>query len=85
MHPILCFTNMQIRVLLGHNMAAIKQVRISDIANFTHSKNLDNTMEKLQQPLISCENYLSPWKCTTTPELSKVYNVNGKVKNSTKL
>ena len=25
------------------------QMRISDIAHFTHSKNLDNMMEKLQQ------------------------------------
>ena len=34
---------------------------------------------------ISCENYLSSWKCATTPELFKVCNANGKVKNSTKL
>ena len=60
-------------------------MRISDIANFTHSKNLDNMMESFNNHLISCENYLSPWKFITTPELSKVCNVNGKVKNSTKL
>ena len=60
-------------------------MRISDIVHFTHSKNLDNMMDKLNNYLISCENYLSSWKCTTTPELFKVCNVNGKVKNSTKL
>ena len=33
---------LQIRVLLGHNMAATRiQMCISDIARFTHSKNLD--------------------------------------------
>ena len=48
MHPDLCFTLMQISVLLGHNMAAIR-MRISDIAHFAHSKNLDNMMDKLQK------------------------------------
>ena len=55
-------------------------MRISDIAHFTHSKNLDNMMDKIHQPLISCENYLSSWKCATIPELFKVCNANGKLK-----
>ena len=59
---------------------------ILEIAQFTHSKNLDNMMEKLQQLyLISCENYLSPSKYATNPELSMIWIINGKVKNSTKL
>ena len=77
MHPDLCFTLMQISVLLRHNMAAIRclfqtlphtgagsdlyQIQTCrgstaggamvgyDIAHFTHSKNLDNMMDKLQQ------------------------------------
>ena len=84
MHPDLCFTSMQISVLLGHKHGG-NQMLISDIAHFTHSKNLDNMMDKLKNYLISCENYLSSWKCATTPELFKVCNANGKVKNSTKL
>ena len=60
-------------------------MRISDIGHFTHSKNLDNMMDKLNNHLISCENYLSSWKCATIPELLKGCNANGKVKNSTKL
>ena len=48
MHPDLCFTLMQISVLLSHNLSG-NQMRISDIAHFTHSKNLDNMKDKLQQ------------------------------------
>ena len=51
-------------------------MRISDIANFTH---LDNKMKKLNNHLINCENYLSPWICAIIHELSKVCNVNRKV------
>ena len=57
-------------------------MRISDIAHFTHSKNLNNIWKSFNSHLISCENYLSSWKCATTPELSEVCNINGKVKNS---
>ena len=86
MHRDLCFTLMQISVLLRSQHGG-NQMRISDIAHFTHSKNLDNMIDKLQQLnyLISCENYLSSRKCATTPDLCKVCNANGKVKNSTKL
>ena len=51
MHPDLCFTLMPISVLLSHNIIEHggNQVRIPDIAHFTHSKNLDNMMDKLQQ------------------------------------
>ena len=46
------------------------QVRISDIANFTlHTlKTWIRGWKSFNNHLISCKNYLSPWKCTTTPE-----------------
>ena len=34
-------------------------MRILNTAHFTHSKNLDCMMKKLQQPLISCEKTIS--------------------------
>ena len=48
MHRDLCFTLMQISVLLRPQHGS-NQMHISDIAHFTHSKNLDNMMDKLQQ------------------------------------
>ena len=59
--------------------------RISDIAYFTHPKIRIIGWISFNNYLISCENYLSSHKCATTPQLSKVCNANGKVKNSTKL
>ena len=49
MHSNLCFKFMQIKsfALSQHGGT---QMHISDIAQFTHSKNLDNMNEKLQQP-----------------------------------
>ena len=40
--------NMQIK--FAWSQYGGNQMHISDIANFTHSKNLDNMMEKFQQP-----------------------------------
>ena len=48
MHPDLCFTLMQISVLLSHNMAAIRCV-FQTLPTLHTLKNLDNMMDKLQQ------------------------------------
>ena len=84
MHPGMCFKYMQIIVLLGHNMAAIR-CAFQTLPTLHTVKTCIIRWKSFNNHLISCENYLSSWKCATTPELSKVCNINGKVKNATKL
>ena len=68
----------------GHNMAAVR-CAFQTLPTLHTLKTCIIRWKSFNNHLISCENYLSIWKCATNPELSKVCNVNEKVKYSTKL